>query len=592
MFFPAPFLESVRDAVPLAELIGRYVPLKKRGHESVGCCPFHGEKTPSFTVNDQKGFYHCFGCAAHGNCFDFLMQIENITFPEAVEKAAGIAGLALPRPEQSEHLQREAEVKQDIYKVLDAAATFFQQQLETSLGEHARDYLAKRKVLPATIQKFRIGYGPRASQALWNHLIKQGFQPALIHRAGLAVEGEQVRDRFRERLMFPITDKSGRVIAFGGRALGDFEPKYLNSPETEVFHKGKTLYNFANARRAKQGPVLLVEGYMDVVSLVQSGFEQAVAPLGTALTAPQIELLWTMASEPVICFDGDAAGQRAAGRAIEQVLPLLKPGHSLNFLTLPVGEDPDSFVQKKGSKAFKEACDNSLPLINQIWSNHVQTVPRQTPEQHALFDKSLLETCKPIQDTAIRNFYMEEFRQRLQAERYRPADKSWKKAKTPMQAAPKSRMQPKLIQQKILVATALQRPDVLPHMHELLMQVEFTHQLLNELRNKILLHFYDNSEKLPLVMETLRAYLIHEGFEHLMADVLDVRIHAPHLWDEHQSAEDVLARWQEVLEVYIGTAKMKEHIDSAKSILQQEMSRGAWERYQQLKEMVINKSVS
>ena len=340
MFFPAPFLESVKEAIPLAELIGRYMPLKKRGHESVGCCPFHGEKTPSFTVNDQKGFYHCFGCAAHGNCFDFLMKIENITFPEAVDKAAGIAGLALPKPEQSAHLQREAEAKLDIYKVLDAAATFYQQQLETSLGEHARDYLNKRKVLPATIQKFRIGYAPRAAQALWTHLTKQGFQPVLIHKAGLAVEGEQVRDRFRERLMFPIADKSGRVIAFGGRALGDFDPKYLNSPETEVFHKGKTLYNFANARRAKQGPVLLVEGYMDVVSLVQAGFEQAVAPLGTALTAPQIELLWTMAPEPVICFDGDAAGQRAAGRAIDQVLPLLKPGHSLNFLTLPVGEDP------------------------------------------------------------------------------------------------------------------------------------------------------------------------------------------------------------------------------------------------------------
>ena len=592
MFFPAPFLESVKESVPLAELIGRYMPLKKRGHESVGCCPFHGEKTPSFTVNDQKGFYHCFGCAAHGNCFDFLMQIENITFPEAVEKAAGIGGLALPKPEQSEHMQREAEIKQDIYKVLDAAATFFQQQLETSLGEHARDYLNKRKVLPATIQKFRIGYAPRAAQALWTHLTKQGFQPALIHRAGLAVEGEQVRDRFRERLIFPITDKSARVIAFGGRALGDFDPKYLNSPETEVFHKGKTLYNFANARRAKQGPVLLVEGYMDVVSLVQAGFEQAVAPLGTALTAPQIELLWTMAPEPIICFDGDGAGQRAAGRAIEQVLPLLKPGHSLNFLTLPVGEDPDSFVQKKGPQAFRDACAASLPLINQIWSNHVQTVPRQTPEQHALFDKSLLEACKPIQDAPIRNFYMEEFRQRLQAERYKPGNKTWNKTKPSIQAAPKPRMQPKLIQQKILVATVLQRPDVLPHIHELLMQVEFSHQPLNDLRNKILLYFYDNSVQLPLAIETLRTYVIQEGFEHLMTDVLDVRIHAPHLWDAHQSVEDVIDRWQEVLEVYVGTAKMKDHINSAKNVLQQEMSRGAWERYQQLKELLMKKTIS
>lgn len=588
MFFPVPFLESVKDAIPLAELIGRYMPLKKRGPESVGCCPFHGEKTPSFTVNDQKGFYHCFGCAAHGNCFDFLMKIENITFPEAVEKAAGIAGLALPKPAQSEHLQREAEAKQDIYKVLDAAATFFQQQLDTSLGEHAREYLEKRKVLPATIQKFRIGYSPRASQALWQNLIKQGFKPAMIHKAGLAVEGEQVRDRFRERLMFPITDKSGRVIAFGGRALGDFEPKYLNSPETEVFHKGKTLYNFANARRARQGPVLLVEGYMDVVSLVQAGFEQAVAPLGTALTAPQIELLWTMAPEPIICFDGDAAGQRAAGRAIEQVLPLLKPGHSLNFLTLPVGEDPDSFVQKRGMKAFKEVCEASLPLINQIWANHLQTVPRQTPEQHALFEKSLLEACNPIKDATIRNFYTAEFRKRLQEERYKPKAK----ARTIVQAAPKSRLQPKLIQQKILVATVLQRTDVLPHIHEILMQVEFSHQPLNELRNKILVHFYDHSADLPLAMEELRTYLTNEGYEHLMTDVLDVRIHAPHLWDKQQSAEDVVARWQEVLEVYMGSAKMREHINSAKNILQQEMSRGAWERYQQLKEMVIKKSIS
>lgn len=590
MFFPPPFLESVKDAVSLAELIGRYVPLKKRGPESVGCCPFHGEKTPSFTVNDQKGFYHCFGCAAHGNCFDFLMKIENITFPEAVEKAAGIAGLALPKPEQSEHLQREAEAKQDIYKVLDEATTFYQQQLETSLGEHAREYLEKRKVLPATIQKFRIGYSPRASQALWQHLIKQGFKPAMIHKAGLAVEGEQVRDRFRERLMFPITDKNGRVIAFGGRALGDFEPKYLNSPETEVFHKGKTLYNFANARRARQGPVLLVEGYMDVVSLAQAGFEQAVAPLGTALTAPQIELLWTMAPEPIICFDGDSAGQRAAGRAIEHVLPLLKPGHSLNFLTLPVGEDPDSFVQKKGAHAFRDACVTSLPLINQIWVNHLQTVPRQTPEQQAMFEKSLLEDCNPIQDATIRNFYMAEFRKRLQAERYKPADRPWNKAKPMVHAAPKSRFQPKLIQQKILLATVLQRIDVLPHIHEILMQVEFSHQPLNELRNKILVHFYDHSANLLLAMEELHTYLKREEYASLMEDVLDVRIHAPHLWDQQQSVEDVVARWQEVLEVYVGTAKMKEHISSAKNILQQEMSRGAWERYQQLKEMLMKKS--
>ena len=358
MRFPPQFLDELRARLPVSEVVGKRVRLKKAGREWKGLSPFNKERTPSFFVNDQKGFYHDFSSGKHGDIFTFLMELEGVTFPEAVERLASLAGL--PMPKMSREAEAEEGRRRTLHEVIALAAKFFEATLAARAGAKARGYLADRGLDPATQLKFRIGYAPAERFALKEHLGGLGVPVEDMIEAGLLVAADDIPvpyDRFRDRVMFPISDLAGRIVAFGGRALDkEAKAKYLNSPETVLFHKGGLVYNGAAARKAAhQGAaVVVVEGYVDVIAMVTAGYEATVAPLGTALTEDQLALLWKMADEPVLCFDGDAAGRRAAYRAIDMALPHIKPGKSLRFASLPQGHDPDDLVRSGGAGAIAD----------------------------------------------------------------------------------------------------------------------------------------------------------------------------------------------------------------------------------------------
>ena len=417
MRFPPQFLDELRERLLVSEVVGRRVRLKKAGREWRGLSPFNQEKTPSFFVNDQKSMWFDFSSGKNGNIFDFVMMTEGLTFPEAVERLAGEAGLALPTISREEEARDER--RKTLNDVMELAAKFFEATLASRAGAKARGYLADRGLDPATQVKFRLGYGPAERFALKEHLGKEGISTADMVEAGLLVAGEDIPvpyDRFRDRVMFPITDLRGRVIAFGGRALEkDAQAKYLNSPETPLFHKGATLYNIAAARAAahKGAPVIAVEGYVDVIAMVTAGFEATVAPLGTALTADQLVLLWKMADEPTLCFDGDSAGRRAAYRAVDLALPLIKAGKSLKFASLPEGHDPDDLVRAGGREAIGEVIGAARPLAHVLWMRETETGGFDTPERRAAFEARIAEVTAAIGDDSVRKYYRREFGDRL-----------------------------------------------------------------------------------------------------------------------------------------------------------------------------------
>ena len=419
MRFPPEFLDELRARLPVSEVVGRRVKLKKSGREWRGLSPFNKEKTPSFFVNDQKGFFHDFSSGKHGSIFDFVMMTDGVSFPEAVERLAGLAGMPLPQTTPEEDTR--AKHRKTLHDVLDLAAKFFAATLAGRAGAKARGYLADRGLDAATQVKFGLGYASVERFALKEHLGAQGIPVEDMVEAGLLVAGEDIPvpyDRFRDRVMFPIGDLRGRIIAFGGRALDPDAPaKYLNSPETPLFHKGATLYNIATARAAahKGAAVIAVEGYVDVIAMVGAGFEATVAPLGTALTEEQLALLWKMTDEPTLCFDGDAAGRRAAYRAVDVALPLLKPGKSLRFASLPEGNDPDDLVRAGGRAAVEDVLAGGRPLVQMLWMRETEAGGFDTPERRAALEARLATVVAGIGEESVRRHYRREFENRLRS---------------------------------------------------------------------------------------------------------------------------------------------------------------------------------
>ena len=418
MRFTPQFLDDLRARLPVSEVVGKRVKLKKAGREWKGLSPFQQEKTPSFTVNDQKGFYHDFSSGKHGNIFDFVMETEGVSFPEAVERCAAMAGVALPAatPDAARHEQR----RKTLYDVMELAAKFFADTLASRLGAKARGYLGDRAISPATQLQFRLGYAPPDRFALKEYLGGCGIPTEDMVEAGLLIAGDDIPvpyDRFRDRVMFPIGDSRGRVIAFGGRALEKDAPaKYLNSPETPLFHKGDNLYNLSAARQAAHNgaSLIVVEGYIDVIAMVTAGFGAAVAPLGTALTENQLALIWKMTDEPILCFDGDRAGQKAAWRAADLALPLLKPGKSLRFALLPEGQDPDDLARSGGRAAIEEVISATRPLADVIWSREIEGGDFATPERRAALEARIGEIAGSIRDEVVRRYYRQDLVERLQ----------------------------------------------------------------------------------------------------------------------------------------------------------------------------------
>ena len=427
MRYPAHILEDIRARLPVSSVVGRRVRLKKAGREWRGLSPFNAEKTPSFYANDQKQFYHCFSSGKHGDIFSFLIETEGVSFPEAVERLAQEAGVDLPRP-TPESAAQETRYR-SLHEVMELACLRFEAVLQTPAGRAARAYLEGRGIGPDLQQTFRLGFAPADRFGLRDHLAEKDVESELMTEAGLLISGEDVAvpyDRFRDRIMFPIEDGRGRVVAFGGRAMNPDAPaKYLNSPETTLFSKGRLLYNLHRARGPahQQGTVIAVEGYVDVIALSKVGIGHAVAPLGTALTEDQLALLWRIADEPILCFDGDQAGRRAAHRAATLALGQLMPGKSVRFALLPQGQDPDDLARQGGKSALDAVLAASRPLVDVVWARESEAAPTDTPERRAAFATRLRDAVATIRDETLRRFYRDEIEARLRETRRGAVDR-------------------------------------------------------------------------------------------------------------------------------------------------------------------------
>lgn len=523
MRVPSSFLEDIRGRVTISSVVGRKVTWdRKKSNPGKGdfwaCCPFHGEKSPSFHVDDRKGFYHCFGCKASGDIFTFLVEKEGLSFAEAVERLAAEAGL--PMPVVSEADQRREEERASLYDVMELAAKFFEAELQAPRGSRARGYLADRQLSPAVQKEFRLGYSPDDRSALRSHLADKGIGVEQMAEAGLVIAGDDIPvayDRFRDRVMFPIRDPRGRVIAFGGRAMSkDVPAKYLNSPETPLFHKGKVLYNLDKARAPahEKGQIIAVEGYVDVIAMHRAGLPQAVAPLGTALTEDQLRILWKQAPEPVLCFDGDQAGLKAAHRALDLALPLLEAGHSLRFALLPEGQDPDDLLKSEGPDAVRGIIASAQPLSEVLWQRALAQNDRSTPERRAQFERDLRSTINVIANDVVRKHYLAELGERLrglfqpaggyrgQGGRRQPAMGGGKRPFKPnmrpwdVQQPPTAQLRQLAGQrnfqsgaerrERLIVLTLINHPDLLHEFLDVFASLEITSPELDSLRTQII----------------------------------------------------------------------------------------------------------
>ncbi len=593
MTFTPEFLGELRDRLSLAEVVGRRVQLTRSGRELHGLCPFHNEKTPSFTVSEDKGFYHCFGCGAHGDVVEFVRRVDGLSFPEAVEKLAGEASLALP--DVTPAMRRTAAKQASLNEAVEAAARWYEARLSGPDGEPARRYLRERGLSEATIARFRLGYAPRARAALNTALGR--FPAPLLREAGLLVQPENGDsfDYFRDRVMFPIGDRQGRVIGFGARALGDIKPKYLNSPETPLFHKGRVLYNLALAREAARdaGTLVVVEGYMDVITMVEAGFGHAVAPLGTALAETQMQLLWRFAAEPILCFDGDAAGLRAAQAAADRCLPLLKPGYSLRFAFLPAGEDPDSLIRRAGAAALAEVLASASPLAEVLWRQARPDEAGTTPERRAAVQAGFDKLTGRIADPLVREHYRRWFKDRLwqaYAPKGRPpAAQAGSGGASPVGRgrgvrAPLSRLRsPRKGGQReeLLLLTLLFHPGLLDRVTEDFAAIEFSRPELDKLRQAILEETFRNP---GLDGTALAHHLSANGFANLISALLGSGCLERNRFARPEAApEEALAGWRHVL-ARQRIASLQAELRAAEARLAEQTTEENFRRVQALKE--------
>ena len=524
------FLDELRTRTTLSTLVGSSVKLSRAGREWRACCPFHHEKTPSFYVNDDKGFYHCFGCSAHGDAIRWLTDQRGLAFIDAVKELADAAGMELPAPDPRDAERAERAV--GLHECMAAAGDWFVAQLSGDAGASARAYLNQRGISPDTAARFGLGFAPDGKAGLKAALAR--FGDAMLVEAGLliSVEEKAPYDRFRGRLMIPIRDPRGRTIAFGGRILGAGEPKYLNSPETPLFDKGRTLYNLDRAGPAarKAGRLIVVEGYLDVIALAQVGIEETVAPLGTALTEAQIERLWRVVDVPLLCFDGDSAGQKAAVRAAERALPLLAPGRSLDIALLPDGRDPDDIARSGGAMGVEAALANPTALVDLLWGHEEAAAPLATPEARAGLKHRLAERVATIADADVRRHYQENFRQRYDAvffprrAPYEPRRQGYRnKGKfTPPPARPGARAQAiggsgvDGVYARAIMAGLVRHPTMVATCAEALAMLALSDPALDQLRTVLIDAAYDLPVVDPAGIDTISSAM---GLASLVTDL-------------------------------------------------------------------------
>lgn len=561
MRFSPSLIERLRSAFLVSEVIARRMPLKKHGREHHGLCPFHNEKTPSFTVNDDKGFFHCFGCGAHGDSIEFVRKFDRISYADAVENLAREAGIEIAKPNPDD--KRKIEREKNLYDVLEAACCFFEKQLLAPCGMLAKDYIENRGIRSEAVMRFRIGYAPKERDALYKYLHGLGFSKEMQVAAGLitVTDSGSVYDRFRQRVIFPIRNVSGKVIAFGGRLIsGDGEnknaPKYLNSPETSLFKKGEVLFNLDQAKKvARDGNMVVVmEGYMDVVISAQSGINYAVATLGTAVTPEHLRLLWQLAQEPILCLDADAAGKRAMMRAADIALPLLKPNYSLRYAVLPQGEDPDSYVQKQGKTGFEKIMLSSRRLSQFLWDNLLPKYNLELPEGRAALDDACKQLAGKIEDNTVRQHYLSHFRSQLyshsgrkaNSERSMSAKKSLRSVQIEQMMAQNHTSSLEQVTEKLLTVL-LKHPELLrkSSVEEVLSRLDIKVAATAALRD-ILLQASTNSmiDDADSFYDYVNNNLVNENISRELSAALN------HNGQENKEGDEAFSLWNEYVAVY------------------------------------------
>ena len=568
MRFGEHFMDELKARIRPSDVIGRHVKLKRQGREYAGLSPFTNEKTPSFFVNDDKGFYHCFSSGKHGDIISFLMEVEGLSFPEAVEKLASEAGLEMPKADPE--AEKRAARNKIAVNWMDAAQTFFMKSLRRDVGREARDYLKSRGLTGEDADRFGIGFAPESFSALRDELVQQGAKMEVLIEAGLLIEPDdksrQPWDRFRNRIMFPIHDPRGRLIAFGGRAMEkDAKAKYLNSPETSLFHKSRVLYRFPEARKALANPqngargMIVAEGYMDVIALAKYGFDHAVAPLGTALTEDQLELLWRAGSEPILCFDGDKAGLRAAFRSVERALPLIKPGQSLRFALLPDGLDPDDLLRDKGRPAMEQILEKAVPLVDMLWQREVEAGPLSTPEDKAGLKDRIYSALREIKHDSVRELYkttlLERFNNHFGYKRRQSGKQSYRRAgKALVPADQKKAMNAGAIilgREKRIIGAILEWPDLLEHVDDSLFAFGFTDLTLANLLTAVLSYWRKTN---TVEKSELYSHIEREGLGNTLKSLRkDRRLTMAAMGGSDANLETRLALWTAEAEALMGT---------------------------------------
>lgn len=581
MALPPGFLEEVRARTPLNTLIGRRVKLARSGRQWKGCCPFHGERTPSFYVYDDH--FHCFGCGAHGDAISFVMQTQGSGFMEAVEQLAGEAGLEVPRPASGEDGRR----RPDLHAVLDAAEAFFRARLRAPEGERARAYLRGRGITEALIDGFGLGWSGDGRGGLLADLRRQGVEPALLGEAGLLRTADEAgrdappRELFFGRVMFPIRDRRGRVVSFGGRILGDGQPKYLNGPETALFAKRRTLYGLDRAGEAvrRGARLVVVEGYIDVIALAGAGFAGAVAPLGTALTQEQLEALWRLSPAPVLCFDGDPAGARAAARATEVALPLIAPDRSLCLAMLPHGEDPDTLVRRSGARAFQAVLDGARPLSAALYDLLCEGQPQETPEQRAALLTRLMAASERIADKRLASEYRSLLRSRFYEGRGSRGGRP-PKAKAPARRPVVTSEEVAAERLRNLVAIVLRHPALLDTVDDAFCEFDLPPFLLRVRdATRAWAHEADKLDSAALI-----AHLHSVGLEEEVARALasEPMPHPPCAAPDALPG-DALAGWWELLG-HVNRPRLRSELAAAEALCRTELSQANQQRVIALKQ--------
>lgn len=575
------FIDFLKERASALDIVPKYVKLIKKGKDWFGRCPFHSEKTGSFKVDANLGLYYCFGCGAHGDMINFVMEMEKLSFAEAVKHIADMYGIQVP--EDRENFRPEDDIKNKMYAVMEIAKEFFVHQLNSDFGREAKEYLKNRNISDESILKFQLGFASN-EEKLVDQLKKNGFSEEIIIKTGLFFKNQYksgLISKFSGRITFPIIDYKGKCVGFGGRIIKKINAaKYINSPETEIFIKNHQLYGYSLARKSKSREIILVEGYLDVIAMHQAGFDATVAPLGTAISETQINMCWRVCDNPIICLDGDSAGVKASFRWLDKILPVLIPGKSFRFARLPQDSDPDSLILNDQCDIISSSLNNALFLSDWMWEGAFLLYPSETPEQKAAIIKMLKEKTGQIKDGSIQRLYIQYMKQK-ENELYRYKGKTFK-PKIGELIRPATPVKEKI--EKILVVTIINHPYIIDRVIEDFTKLEFTSSAMIKLKEEIL-RIYDAYHMSGKVEEGNR--VISELEKNISDIEKDIEIHAKFAGKNESSEDKILSGWNSFFEKYLSVPMITEDLHKASISLQSTFSESDWQRLKALKNSTL-----